>query len=76
MGCTENLQLTVAKVSTPEFREHESKLSRYFKGLISTGNVGVRSLDGTTFPKERKKGPQTAGFCDIAAGLQFHISVF
>ena len=29
-----------------------------------------------TFPRERKKGPQTAGFCDIAAGLQFPISVF
>jgi len=44
--CTENLQLTGAKVSTPEFRGNEAKLSRHFKRLISIGNVGVRSLDG------------------------------
>ena len=54
--CTENLQLTGAKVSTPEFREYESKLSRHFKGLISIGNVGVRSLDGSAAFGNRSLG--------------------
>jgi hypothetical protein len=58
--CTENLQLTGAKVSTPEFRGDESKLSRHFKGLISIGNVGVRSLDGQpTSPAHGQDIPDT-----------------
>jgi hypothetical protein len=38
--CTENLQPTGAKVSTPDLRANEPKLSPHFKGLISIGNVG------------------------------------
>jgi hypothetical protein len=38
--CTENLQLTGAKVSDPELRGNEAKLSRHFKDRISIENVG------------------------------------
>ena len=38
--CTENFQLTGAKVSTPEFRGNKSKLSRHFKGLYLNRECG------------------------------------
>ena len=66
-----------ARVSKARIKTNDAKFSRYFKGIISIGNVRVRSLHGQPgipvlreLPFPDKKGPPNAGFSHPRKSLE------